>query len=408
MAALTTGIIDEPTEPETPSFTYEDVKRLVADRDIRTIEGLLEALPEGMRGRIMLAHESESVQPATPNCPRIILFEDDASLAMGISGHTKDVLCDPALNTPLPMGETDFEVEIIQWRPALKKFEFNRLTLSGEGPAKFDDNTTACTGCHRPKPRPLWEGFPVWPKFYGIVNDQIKDGTVEKKEFDRFCERNASKGRYRYLVTPCKQEPRYSKLRKHHAYDVAVQPDRPRPNWKYSFEAAKLNHQRIAKLIADTNPDAPTKIALVAATLDCPDFRRFVPAARLADYTAKIAGYTEKAKDSAKKNLTTRQKRALELVDADIEALESPDTVDAPIMANLQWLLEGKLSTDLFSLAAGAKQVVFFNGRTGLKELAAPLAAELFPGMSGLVGQLANEGFRLADTACDALAAGAH
>src|SRR4051794_24311568 len=67
-------------------INYNQVKKLIEECEIHTIEALLPHLPESYRSSYLLLHHSRSGQSASPENPRVILFGKDAKLILAFNG----------------------------------------------------------------------------------------------------------------------------------------------------------------------------------------------------------------------------------------------------------------------------------------------------------------------------------
>jgi hypothetical protein len=90
----------------------------------------------------------------------------------------------------------------------------------------------ACTNCHQSPPRPIWNTSPLWPGFYGAVDDALTDPsrvdfkpvyqTFESANWEHFQKKVANTGRYQYVD----QQSRH-------------------PNAEFTLRLSALNGQRI-------------------------------------------------------------------------------------------------------------------------------------------------------------------
>jgi hypothetical protein len=168
-------------------FSLSDLESLFAKKRISTPEELMQHLPPEMREKYSLVYDTRNrEQPATPEKPRLLLFNEDASLAVALSGMeiTKHVS----------------SAEIIAFDKKQNRFEFKSIQFLGQStseplPFKIDHNPSACVGCHNE--RPNWDSYAVWPGFFGSTN---RPNNVEKEIFTKFVGASLKTGIYQYLT----------------------------------------------------------------------------------------------------------------------------------------------------------------------------------------------------------------
>src|SRR4051812_43977881 len=77
------------TSPMTQAgeLTYEDVVELIQKNHVLSIEQLLPKLPEEFRSNYTLMYSSRSLQDASYEHPRVIMFGNDARLTCAFNGE---------------------------------------------------------------------------------------------------------------------------------------------------------------------------------------------------------------------------------------------------------------------------------------------------------------------------------
>lgn len=98
--------------------------------------------------QFILVHDSGSLQPATKNQPRVILFADGLYLAFS--------------EIPTPANRV---VELIQFDPDKRRFSFHEISF-GES-LSINNSPETCAVCHGKDGRPIWNPYDFWPKIYG-------------------------------------------------------------------------------------------------------------------------------------------------------------------------------------------------------------------------------------------------
>lgn len=176
--------------PETP-LNLNSLKRLISDRNITSIEGLLQALPNDYKQSYVFLYQSRSLQTASPEYPRTVLFGKDAKLVLSFEG-----------NPTYPRFQN---IEMIEWNPQESKFQFHSMDFnpSARTPPRITENMLMCTGCHRTDARPNWDTFNFWPGVYGSISrdgkSSVRRGLQEYENYANFLATNRNRGRYRYL-----------------------------------------------------------------------------------------------------------------------------------------------------------------------------------------------------------------
>lgn len=171
----------------------EDLSRGEYSLGSDPIDNFIAQLPESYRRHFTLIHKSFSIQEATPQNPRVILFGPDAKVMMTFNGHTK-----------MRGGDS---IEIIEWNEQKTSWSFSEIKQTLNGNLVHNENPQSCVLCHAgsPKPannlhadlykdelKPIFPQYPFWPGFYGSVNDIVglelpgsKD-TVMRNQKDTF------------------------------------------------------------------------------------------------------------------------------------------------------------------------------------------------------------------------------
>ncbi len=176
-------------EASPPPFGFADVRRIVEEKSIRSVDELLPLLPEDFRSRYVLLSDSKSTQEASPSAPRVLLYTEGARFVLAFNGDP-DV---SGFNT----------IETAELHPDKPSYVFREIEFGETAAHVSEDNPKACAACHRQPLRPSWEGWPKWPEAY-FGKDTSSDGSEhaedERKSFKNFIENRGTSGRYRHLV----------------------------------------------------------------------------------------------------------------------------------------------------------------------------------------------------------------
>lgn len=149
------------------AFDYADLRQLINDRDLRSVEETLPLLPEGLRSNVVLMRESRSLQAASETQPRAILFNDDASLVVSFTKERR--------------GGDRFEIMTF----ANDRFDVKTIQFIPGERALIDEKPRNCFGCHGRMEndlRPAWDPGLVWRGAFGEQDDLITDLESEAYE----------------------------------------------------------------------------------------------------------------------------------------------------------------------------------------------------------------------------------
>lgn len=156
--------------PVETDFSFETLVRLIDQKQIKNIETLLPEIPQDVRNRYLAMYRSRSLQEASFEFPRIILFDFDASTIVAFNGHSSQKGFD--------------RLEVIQFRQLTARFEFREIVFDGKNrPQISDANPEKCLKCHQSPtrtdvdPRPNWEPYLTWPGAYGSMDKTMNPPT---------------------------------------------------------------------------------------------------------------------------------------------------------------------------------------------------------------------------------------
>jgi cytochrome c553 len=275
-------------------FDFESLSRVIAARHVGTVEELLAALPEDLRTHYSLVFSSRSLQDASLENPRAVLFGSSAQLILTFNG-------DPS--------QRGFEaVETMEFDAHANRFIFREITFSSDKsqPAAriSDPNPARCVACHDRPGRPIWDVPPAWPGVYG---ERYGAGlsTMELRGLRRFLGTQATHPRYRYLLGAAALADRDTYVSSSRAaYNgVSVEP----PNARLSSQLAKFNVRSILSQLASQPGFAShLNVLLASAGSSCGAIADFYPPslqpAIAADYQSysKATAVADRGQFSAK------------------------------------------------------------------------------------------------------------
>jgi hypothetical protein len=233
-----------PSVPTAPTFTFEDLMKLINTKHITSIDNLIPELPEALRHSYTLMRKTGSLQDASREAPRAILFGKDAKLILTFNGE------------PAQLGYD--ELEVIQFRDQTKEFEFRDINFAGGRLVVSKPNPIDCVSCHSGLNtnlglRPNWMPYNQWFGAFGEHDDVPSDADKAA------------------LIKVAKL-PRYSAL--DHPNDIYPFSNSEfdnlnlRPNWRLSELLNRLQAQHLAHII-ESPAYAPFKGAVLFTAANC-------------------------------------------------------------------------------------------------------------------------------------------
>src|SRR6202162_6133367 len=165
---------------------FESLSRVIAAQHVGSVEELLAALPGDLRSHYSLVFSSRSLQDASLENPRAVLFGSNAELILTFNGDS---------------SQHGFEaVETMEFDTHANRFIFREITFSPDKtqPAAriSGPNPARCVACHDHPARPIWDVPPAWPGVYG---ERYGAGlsNMELRGLRRFLATQATHPRYR-------------------------------------------------------------------------------------------------------------------------------------------------------------------------------------------------------------------
>jgi len=258
------------TAGETQRFTEVQLQELLRNnpatgRPVDSISELVPLLPRELRSNFTFVYESRSPFRAgiSPEYPRVILFTSDARLVLTFIGDERQ----PGFDLLETMSFDDDNA----------KFELHAYLLPAaeRKPWRPSSEEAKCARCHGADPRPIFDSYPLWPGYYGSVQDTFPNDRIGKKErmnYTGFMNSAAKTGVYEHLIYPA-GSPVSPFLDPRFFHDDTIELD-PRlfpymPNARLGIALTELNRKRIyRKLAAGPRFEANEK-ELLAKLLQC-------------------------------------------------------------------------------------------------------------------------------------------
>lgn len=249
------------------AFGIDDLRQLVRQEGLSSVAAIVERLPREHRENYTLVYDSRSLQGASYENPRAILFGGTAGLVLSFNGD--------------PSQRRYNTIEAMQFREASESFELYAIEVRDGETRISAPNPGVCTSCHGSPPRPIWSSYeygdraPVhWPGFYGSTHDAPVLNANEKAAFEGFRERAASHPRYRHLVLSNPGAPWFP-------YATGPTQHRFRPNNRLGNLLARRHARQIVALIRrggfiDRRPHLTRAWLLQCPGTQSPSYRRRV------------------------------------------------------------------------------------------------------------------------------------
>src|SRR3984893_13080082 len=246
-------------------FAFDSLSQVIAERHVGSVEELLAVLPEDLRTHYSLVFSSRSLQGASFEHPRAVLFGSNAQLILTFNG-------DPS--------QHGFEaVETMEFDAHANRFIFRQITFSldkTQPAARISDpNPARCVACHDHPSRPIWDVPPAWPGVYG---ERYGAGlsAIELRGLRRVLAIQATHPRYRYLLGAAALADRDTYVSGSRAtYNgVSVEP----PNARLSGQLATFNVRSIlSELASQPGFASHLDVLLASAGSNCGAVADFYP-----------------------------------------------------------------------------------------------------------------------------------
>lgn len=253
-------------------ISLEEIETLAVAGKIYSADDLLGRLSDDERTHYVLMTKSRSLQEASEESPRVIVFGSRAELLIAFNGGREQRGYDS-----IEILALDRKAQAWQARSlALDPEESRPASLSGPNPSR-------CLQCHGTPVRPLWEPYPYWPGA-STPGDQLTD--AEERWHDSFGRRSETRPRYRSLLWRDNlRVMREHTLRFTHAFSLHTRIE--------SLESARL-----ASWLRSQPAFGPLRFALAGALADCEDLVDWAPPSP----GAGAAAWRELHEDTVRKN----------------------------------------------------------------------------------------------------------
>jgi hypothetical protein len=313
-------------------FDFAALLTLVRSQDIGSVEELLAALPAPQRTRYALMFQSRSLQGATPENPRVILFGPDARFILTFNG------------SPAQRGFR--VVETMEFDDGEKEFRLRELVFpeqaTGAAPVQVSEvNPPHCARCHGAPSRPVWDSFPLWPGAYG-ERYGARLSARERAGLAAFLARQPTHPRYRQLLAVQRfADPETFRPGAHSQYAAVAQEP---PNAELGSALSRLQSQAIARELARRPAFASYQYALLGvADGSCGGLAEFYPRALWREARAALERF---ARDTAAANAREAQLKAARSADGGGLARAARAASSDDALVPLRFVAESALGLD--------------------------------------------------------------
>jgi hypothetical protein len=232
---------------------------------VDSISELVPFLPRELRENFTFVYESRSPfrTGISPEFPRVILFTNDARLVLTFIGDERQPGFDLLETMSFDYESAKFELhayllpaaERRSWRPSAEEAK--------------------CARCHGADARPIFDSYPLWPGYYGSVQDTFPHDRIGQKEaanYAAFAGAAAKTGVYKDLIYPAGSpvspflDPR---LFRDNTVELEPKLFPYLPNARLGIALTELNRQRIYRKLAAGEGFAANEKQLLAKLLEC-------------------------------------------------------------------------------------------------------------------------------------------
>lgn len=146
-------------------------------KDYESFLSYLASTYPGMFDHPVLLHQSQSLQKASVEHPRVLLF--DGGVVMAFSDH------------PDQKGR---RVEMLETEPGTYEMRFREIIFEPSGDVTFQAEPQSCFACHGTPARPIWSPYDFWANAFGSNAGRYTTTEERKAYADLSSKASAGKG----------------------------------------------------------------------------------------------------------------------------------------------------------------------------------------------------------------------
>ncbi len=239
---------------DTP-YTFDQFLNRLNTAHVTDIDTAIGVLPESLRSHYALVFESQSLQEATADRPRTILYSPDGKLLITFNGGDAN-------------RRGNDTIEAIQFKDQTNRFEFHQLTFGDSDTLPTHLlNPKRCIGCHQKESRPNWEAYDFWPGVFGQLQNGVEpEGSPQDLGLKKLFRESPTLSRYRHLIG---LEKSYSPAAHFKTRLGMPMYDNSETNTILGVRLNSLNALRIAPEVMALPEYASYKYLISAALLGC-------------------------------------------------------------------------------------------------------------------------------------------
>ena len=323
------GILFTAPPGQAGTFNFASLQSLIRDQDIGSVEELIAALPAAQRNRYALVFESRSLQDASFDSPRAIVFGPDARFIVTFNGS-------PAQRGFRVVETMEFDDETKEFR--LRELLFPERGAVVDRAVVSEVNPERCARCHGTPPRPVWDTFPLWPGAYG-ERYRTNLSPRERAGLSVFLAQQATHPRYRQLLGATRLAEART-FRSSALTQYAGIPEEP-PNAELAINLSRLQSQSIARqMVLQPAFDAYRYVLLGLADDACGRLADFYPDAL---WRTQRQAFERFAKATAVANTRQAQLKAVRAATTGGSAVAAAVPTNANALLQLRFVAEAAL-----------------------------------------------------------------
>jgi mono/diheme cytochrome c family protein len=293
---LLLGLLGAAAPGQAAGFNFASLQSLLSHQDIGSVEELIAALPAAQRSRYALVFESRSLQGASLENPRVILYGADARFIVTFNGS-------PAQRGFRVVETMEFDDDSKEFR--LRELVFPERAAGVDKVVVSELNPQHCARCHGAPARPVWDTFPLWPGAYG-ERYRARLSARERTGLAAFLALQPTQPRYGQLLG-VKRFADPQTFRSSALSQYAGIPEEP-PNAELAINLGRLQAQSIARQLVRQPGFELYRYALLGlADNACGRLADFYPDAL---WRTQRPGFERFARDSAATNARQAQLKA--------------------------------------------------------------------------------------------------
>lgn len=241
--------------------TIEQVESFVKGRQLKSVEEFLEALDDDQKDHYVMMYDSKSLQGASFQKPRVIMFSKTGEILFSFNGDTTQ--------------KNGNKIEMILFDENTSKFRAHEIEFTGTS-AIVRKDPAICMSCHGTDIRPNWNNYNQWEGAYGSNDARLSER--EYQELEVFKRSHQDHPRYRHLGNVRSRyqptgDPRYSRTVRTDIFNLTQ-------------EVLNLNFKRVKRIVKSHEQYEKFKYPLVALFSECSirDYKTLLPR----EYYSKI------------------------------------------------------------------------------------------------------------------------